>query len=495
MIKILTSEQVRQADQFTIKNEPIASIDLMERAAESFVNKFLEFFPKKRLVRIFCGSGNNGGDGLAIGRILKSKGWEVFKYVVGDPKKGSEDFKQNLDRSDLYAIIKGVKDLPQIEDDEIIIDGLFGSGLSRPLEGIFRDVVNNLNEANADKVAIDIPSGLFANDAVSQGSAVFIAELTISFQTPKLAFLLPENHQYVGEWIVVDIGLDKDFIQKLPSNYYLTESSDLEGLIPVRQKFTHKNQSGNLLMVAGSKGKVGAAVLSTKAAFAVGARLLNVCIPGCGVDIIHLSIPEAMVIEDPSPEIVTSIPKSEDTIAIGPGLGVAPQTTKALESLLRRSSQPIVIDADGLNILAKRKSLLKQIPKDSILTPHPGEFRRLVDEWSNDFEKLDKLREFAKKHQVNVVLKGANSAVCNTKGEIFFNTTGNPGLATAGSGDVLTGAISSLISQGIDPFEATKLGVYVHGLAGDLAVNALKKPFLLASEIIDFLPAALDEIS
>ncbi|MEM6813203.1 MAG: NAD(P)H-hydrate dehydratase [Bacteroidota bacterium] len=494
MIKVLTSEQIREADQYTIKYEPIDSLELMERASRAFINQFLNFFPKKKLIRIFCGTGNNGGDGLAIGRILKSQGWEVFKYIVGNPQKGSEDFKQNLDRSDLYAVIKETKDLPEINEDEIIIDGLFGSGLSRPLDGLYLDIVNFLNESNALRIAIDMPSGLFADRPLDSQNTAFNANITISFQVPKLAFLLPENHQYLGEWYLVDIGLNTKFLEDQSTSFYFTEQLDLKGAIPHRGKFTHKNEIGRLLIVSGSKGKMGAAILCTRAAFAVGARLVNAHTPRCGTQVIQTTIPEAMVIEDVDEEVISKIPNTKDTIAIGPGIGTEPKTVKAFENLLKKTSDPMVIDADGLNIIAKKKSLLKWIPKNSILTPHPGEFKRLVGVWKNDFEKLEKLRKLSIQYEFNIVLKGAYSAVCDSQGKIFFNPTGNPGLATAGSGDVLTGVIASFLSQGVAPFNALQLGVYVHGLAGDIAVNSLDKSFLIASEIIGFLTEAMREI-
>ncbi|MEM8938763.1 MAG: NAD(P)H-hydrate dehydratase [Bacteroidota bacterium] len=494
MMKILTSGQIREADQYTIKYEPIDSIALMERASRAFIDLFLTFFPKKKLIRIFCGTGNNGGDGLAVGRILKHRGWEVFKYVVGNPQKGSEDFKQNLDRSDLYAVIKETKDLPEIGEDEIIIDGLFGSGLSRPLDGLYLDVVNFLNKSDALRIAIDMPSGLFADKPLDSQNTALNANITISFQVPKLAFLLPENHKYLGEWYLVDIGLNTKFLEDQSTSFYFTEQVDLKGSIPHREKFTHKNEVGRLLIVSGSKGKMGAAILCTRAAFAVGASLVNACTPRCGTKVIQTAIPEAMVIEDVDEEVISKIPKTDDTIAIGPGMGTEPKTVKAFENVLKRTTDPMVIDADGLNILAKKKSLLKWIPKNSILTPHPGEFKRLVGVWKNDFEKLEKLRKLSMEYELNLVLKGAYSAICDSQGKIFFNPTGNPGLATAGSGDVLTGVIASFLSQGVAPFTALRLGVYVHGLAGDIAINSLDKSFLIASEIIDYLPHAMKEI-
>ena len=298
MIKILTSEQIRRWDQYTITHEPIASIDLMERASEAFVEVFLKLIPEKRTVRIFCGVGNNGGDGLAIGRILKDKGWEVYKYIVGDPKKGSEDFKKNLDRSDLYAVLKDVNDVPQITTNDVIIDGLFGSGLSRVLGGIYADLVTELNVSGAAKISIDIASGLFSDGGPVQGQVIFQPDHTISFQVPKLPFFLPELHPYVGNWEVVDIGLNPSFLQKEKTENYFTEAKDLAEFIPRRGKFVHKSEVGKLMIVAGSKGKMGAAVLCTNAAFAAGASLINVCTPRCGTDIMQLSVPEAMVIED-----------------------------------------------------------------------------------------------------------------------------------------------------------------------------------------------------
>ena len=495
MIKILSSEQIRNWDQYTIKYEPISSIDLMERASNAFVEQFVKIFPEKKPVRIFCGVGNNGGDGLAIGRLLKERGWEVLKYVVGNPKKGSEDFKKNLDRSELYAVIKEEKDLTQISDDEIIIDGLFGSGLSRPLEGLFADAVNYLNNSNAKKVAIDIASGLFTEQPVAKNQVVFEPDFTISFQTPKLTFLLPETHSYVGEWFIVDVGLHKKFLENEEFDFALTEKSDLERLIPHRKKFTHKSEVGKLLIISGSKGKMGAAVLCTKAAFAAGASLINICSPSCGTDILQISIPEAMVIEDPNEHFITKIPKSSDTIVIGPGLGTENKTVSAFENLMKKTEQPVVIDADAINILANKKSMLKLVPKDSILTPHPGELKRLVGEWKNDFEKLEKLQKLCIKYQINVVLKGAFSAVCDTNGKIFFNPTGNPALATAGSGDVLTGIAGAIVAQGIAPIDSLRLGVFVHGLAGDIVVESLNYFSMQASEIIHFIPSALREIT
>jgi len=493
-MKILAASQIREADQYTIKHEPISSLDLMERASERFVLKFLEINHEKKPVKIFCGTGNNGGDGLAIGRLLKEKGWEIYLYVIGNPRNGSEDFKANLERSELYAVIQDAKDFPRIDEGDIIIDGLFGSGLTRQIEGIHSEVISYLNDQTCIKIAIDMASGLYADKPVEKDAVVFRPNITLSFQLPKLVFYLPDCYPFVGDWHVIDIELDQSFIKKEETTYYQTEPEQMAHLFPVREKFAHKNQVGRLLVVAGSKGRMGAAVLCARAAFRSGAGLVNVCTPKCGIDILQVSIPEAMVIDGKGTNEVHAIPENSDTVIIGPGLGTKPKTIEAVERFLKTTKSPLVIDADGINILAKKKSLLKLLPKQSILTPHPGEFRRLVGEWKDDFDKLNKLSDICKKYKLNMVLKGAYSAVCNSQGEIFFNPTGNPGLATAGSGDVLTGIVGALIAQGLEPFDALRLGVYLHGSAGDQAVRELEMPWIQASDIVQFLSNAVGSI-
>ena len=491
-MKILSSAQIREADQYTIKNEPISSLDLMERACEAFVHKFLQINVEKKPVKIFCGVGNNGGDGLAIGRLLKESGWEVYLYIMGNTRNGSDDFKANLDRSDLYAVIGDKKDLPKIEGSGIIIDGLFGSGLSRPFEGFYKEVVQYLNESPGTKISIDIASGLYADNPIPKEAVAFKPDYTLSFQVPKLAFFLPECHPYVGEWFILDIGLNQSFIEKQECQFHTLELHDVSTLIPKRKKFTHKNEVGRLMIVAGSKGKMGAAVLCAKAAFKTGSGLVNVCSPKCGIDILQIAIPEAMVIDGKGTNEIHAFPKTNDTMLIGPALDTKPKTVDAFERFLKSASKPLVIDADGLNILSKKKSLLKLVPKESILTPHPGELKRLVCDWKDDFDKLSKLQAFCTKHKVNVVLKGAYSTVCDSEGIIHFNTTGNPGLATAGSGDVLAGMIGALLAQQLIPINALKLGVYLHGLSGDQAIRELETPWIQASDVIDFVSSAIN---
>lgn len=495
MIKILTSEQVRAADRYTIEHEPIASIDLMERASTAFVTKFMGLHPEKKAVRIFCGTGNNGGDGLAIGRLLRANGWVVALYVVGDPDKGSADFKTNFDRVEDVQTIHSAADFPSCHSQDILIDGLFGSGLSRPIQGLHTELVNYLNNQKCQRIAIDIASGLYADKPVPANSVVFQPHYTFTFQTPKLAFFQPENHAFVGEFRILPIGLDDQFISDQSTSFYYTEADDVRNLLPTREKFAHKNKVGRLLIIAGSKGKMGAALLCTKAAFKTGVGLVNVHVPKCGVQIVQVAVPEAMAVEDTGSDYCESIEASEDTIAIGPGLGIRAATLKSFESFIKATTAPLVIDADALNLLAENDHLLKHLPEDSILTPHPGEFKRLVGSWKNDFEKLDKLRSFCRQLKVHVVLKGAYSAVCNSSGDVFFNSTGNPSMATAGSGDVLTGVIGSFLAQGLQPFDALRLGVYLHGLAGDEAVLQLESEWIQATDIVDHLRLAAASLS
>jgi ADP-dependent NAD(P)H-hydrate dehydratase / NAD(P)H-hydrate epimerase len=493
-MKILTSSQIRAADQYTIHHEPISSIDLMERASVAFISKFKSLFPKKSPVSIFCGIGNNGGDGLAVGRLLQENGWNISFYIIGDMAKGSPDFLTNLGRIDSYSIINSPNDFPKLNENVIVIDALFGSGLSRPLDGLIGELVDFLNDQKTHRIAIDIASGLYADKPIINNSIIFKPHFTLSFQSPKLTFFLPEYYQFVGEWLVLDIGLDPTFMRDQASEYFLTETKEIKDLIPSRSKFTHKNEVGSLQIIAGSKGKMGAAVLCAKAAFRAGVGLVNVQVPKCGTNILQTTIPEAMVVEDVNENVISEIQMTNDTVAIGPGLGTDGKTMKAFSQFLDGYEKPLVVDADAINLLASDQSLLKKIPENSILTPHIGEFKRLVGDWNNDFEKLEKLKSFCQQHRLNVVLKGAYSAVCNMEGVVHFNPSGNPTLATAGSGDVLTGIVGSLLAQGLSPFDALRLGVYVHGLAGDLAQKKIGALGVIASDIILEIPSAIDQL-
>lgn len=493
MLKILTTKQIKDLDAYTIDHEPIASIDLMERACVAFTNWFMRKFDKTKKVAIVCGTGNNGGDGLGIARLLTEWNYAVRVYIVRASTKESDDFQKNFQRLpkkiDLHEIASDL-DLQRLEHCDILIDAVFGSGLSRPIDGLNAKVIHAINQSKAICVAVDIPSGLFT-DMPSSGDIVK-ADFTISFQLPKLAFLMPENSSYVGEWTMVGIGLSKQYLKDADTELFFITLKDIKKIIKPRSKFDHKGKYGHALLIAGSYGKMGACVLSAKAALRSGVGLLTAHIPKSGYSIIQTSVPEAMVSVDVHDDVATSIPELEkfSAIGVGPGIGQSQETAKAFANLLMNVNKPLVIDADGLNILAARPELLHNIPKKSIFTPHPKEFERIVGKWANDFERLKKLKQFSAQIQSIVVLKGAYSSIAFPDGSIYFNSTGNPGMATGGSGDVLTGILTSLLAQGYSPEDTARAGVYLHGMAGDLAAEEKGMHSLIASDLIEWLPQA-----
>jgi NAD(P)H-hydrate epimerase len=499
MLRILSADQIRAADAYTISHEPIASIDLMERAAQTFCRWFTRHFPASKNVYIFCGLGNNGGDGLAIARMLLQKNYCVTACIVRYGGKSSPDFDINYQRlsqtfPDSVHEVKSPADIPSIEKSAVIIDALFGSGLNKPLEGLAEEIVIWLNNQQATKVSVDIPSGLFA-DKRSEGT-IFKADYTFSFELPRYSFLLPENYPYVGEFYFESIGLDKNFIaQQKTSNYYITTTAVAKILRP-RKKFDHKGTYGHALIVGGSYGKIGAVYLAAKAALHSGCGLVTAFVPQCGYTILQAALPEAMLLTDKKEKYLTKI-KTESRFSaagIGPGIGTHPKTADALFEFLESINQPVVLDADALNILAGYPNQLHLIPKHSIITPHPKEFERLFGKTADHYQRH--LLQSVKAVELNIyiVLKGAHTAIACPDGNTYFNSTGNPGMATAGSGDVLTGIITSFLAQGYNPFEAVILGVFLHGLAGDCVASKLSKPFIIATDIINGLSEAFLKI-
>lgn len=493
MLKILNTFQTKELDDYTIKHEPIASIELMERACHAFVSWFTRHVEVTKKVGVVCGTGNNGGDGLGIARLLNEWSYPVKVWIVRGAVAESPDFKLNLERLqgkvEIFEIITE-SDRGLFEDRDILIDAIFGSGLSRPAEGIYAQAIRCINTTKALRVSVDIPSGLMA-DKPSDGEIVK-AHDTITFQFPKLSFLLPETSAFVGDWHVVDIGLNKEYIENAETKYYLLEKSDIQRILHPRSKFQHKGNFGHALLITGGYGKLGAAILSARAAMRSGVGLLTVHVPKCGYEIIQTSVPEAMVSVDESELIFSSVPeiKNFNAIGIGPGIGQDKQTVKALTKLLETLDHPVVLDADALNILGANRELLHLVPQGSILTPHPKEFEGLVGSWATDFERLERQREFSIKTKTVVLLKGAHTSITTPEGKVYFNNTGNPGMATAGSGDVLTGLVTGLLAQGYSTVEAATHGAWIHGLAGDQAAIALSEQAMIASDIIDHFPVA-----
>lgn len=492
-MKILSAAQIREADAYTIQHEGISSVDLMERAANACADWLKKnITPDKRLA-IFAGTGNNGGDGVSIARLMYQQAYDVIVYVIGEKGKGSQDFLINLARLEKNPVtINYVQTLNQIEvfkSNDVIIDAIFGTGLNKPIEGIYAHVIHVINQSGKEVVSIDVPSGLFCDIGdIAALNAVINATYTLTFQLPKFSFLFPETGKYVGQFHVLDIGLNKDFINAQDSIfYYITENEIKENFHFHRKKFSHKGTYGHALIIAGSYGKAGAAILAAKACLRSGSGLVTIHTPKKNVSSIHAAFPEAMVSIDTNDEQISEIPdlNNFDAIGIGPGIGLHEDTITAFKRLIQTADLPLVIDADAINIISENKTWISFLPQGSILTPHPKEFERLSGKCNDSFERLQKARELALKSNVIIVLKGAHTAIVSPSGKVYFNTTGNPGMATAGSGDVLTGVITSLLAQGFNSFEAALLGVYIQGKAGDFAAKEFSLQSLIAGDIIN----------
>ncbi|PWJ39259.1 NAD(P)H-hydrate dehydratase [Sediminitomix flava] len=498
-MKIINAEQTRQLDQYTIENEPIASIDLMERASLRFSEWFSNKFSSQKTIKIFAGMGNNGGDGLAVARMLYQNRYKVEVYIIKYSDTGSIDFHKNEKRLSKLPIkiirLDENSKHPELGEQDIIIDAIFGSGLNRPIRGFTACLIQHLNDSAALKVSIDIPSGLFC-DNFNADENIFRADHTLSFQFPKLSFMLPQNHVYVGEWAIKDIGLHKEKIEHLPTSFFFIDQDYISSILKTRKKFDHKGTYGHALLVGGSYGKIGAVVLATKAALRSGAGLISARVPSFGYTILQSNVPEAMCITEQNEDENTHPPfDSFSSIGIGPGMGTDANAQSLFISILQQINFPIVVDADAINLIGKYPALMDLVPKGSILTPHPKEFERLTSgKYHNQYERLEVQREFAKEYEVTVLVKGAHSSIALPSGEVYFNSTGNSGMATGGSGDVLTGIITGLLAQSYRPEYATILGVYLHGLAGDFAAKEKSETAMIASDIINNLGEAYKTI-
>jgi ADP-dependent NAD(P)H-hydrate dehydratase / NAD(P)H-hydrate epimerase len=495
---ILTAAQLKETDAATIAAEQIPSYALMERAAKAFAGWFENKFRPDKPVLIICGPGNNGGDGLAIARLLHLKKYAVKAYIFEGPY--SEDFQHNLNQLPKQILLRTIRDpadVPAIPADAVVIDAIFGTGLNRPVSGLFGEVIAKINTHKGYVVAVDIPSGLYTETHTPAKGKVTEADFTVSFETPKLAFFLPQHHKFVGEWQVVPIGLNQEFICSLKTPYFFLTAELASEKRQRRDHFSHKGTFGHALLMAGGLGKMGAAVLAAKACLRSGAGLLTVYCPAVGYQIMQISVPEAMTTTDLELDFLTKLPSLEPytTIGIGPGMGQHPETAAMLAALLITWRKPIVLDADALNLLSQHKDLYEQLPENSILTPHPKEFERLCGKARNDYDRLELLKNFCRQYRCFVVLKGRHTCIATPAGHFYFNTTGNPGMATGGSGDVLTGIITGLLAQGYDSLAACQLGVYLHGLAGDMAAAQNSQEALIASDITDKLGKAFKKLS
>lgn len=497
-MQILSADQIRAWDEYTIAHEPIASIDLMERAAATCFQWIVQHY-EGRSFSIFCAKGNNGGDGLAIARML-STNHSVTVYILEFGHLGTEDFQANLARlhqtQSAIKFIPAEENIPQIPQSDVVIDALFGSGLNRPVEGLTATLVSTLNNAGNEILAIDIPSGLSADNS-SKGNTAITATHTLSFQCYKPAFLVAENESKTGRLHILDIGLHHGYLDRLQTANVFIDDSIARSIIKPRASFSHKGNFGHALIIAGSYGKIGAAILAAKACLRSGVGLLTVHAPSCGYHSLQTSVPEAMVDGDSNEKINTSIStqlRKYNALGVGPGIGMEYSTATLLQDTISSYHGPMIIDADALNILSAHQEWLKKLPALSILTPHPREFERLFGSTQNDFEKLSLARQKAKDYNVIIILKGHHSFIATPAETNFFNSTGNAGMATAGSGDVLTGIITGLVAQQYSPIDAAVLGVYLHGLAGDFAAKQLSEASLIASDIIKNLGNAFKHL-
>jgi ADP-dependent NAD(P)H-hydrate dehydratase / NAD(P)H-hydrate epimerase len=502
-MKLFTTKQIAFLDKYTIENEPIEDIDLMERAALQISNWIVQRFSNEHKFIFFAGPGNNGGDALVIARQLAELDFQckVMLMDLGKDLKGSPaiNWKRLEDQARVeLQKIRSIDEFPETGESDVFIDGLFGSGLSRPLEGLPADIVNCMNQTTNTIVAIDIPSGLMGEDNTGNNMEnVIRADYTLTFQFPKLSFFFAENEQFVGQWIVLPIGLHPDGIEQESSDFSWLERDDIREILPVHSKFDHKGTLGHALLLSGSFGKMGAAVLASRACLRAGVGLLTTHVPRLGYSVLQTAVPEAMASVDQHDSVITEFPELESfsAVGIGPGIDKKQNTRKALCFLLESAKVPLVLDADALNILSVQKEWLAKLPEGSVLTPHPGEFRRLVGEAQNSWQYIQKQIQFSTDYKCTVVLKGAFTSVSSPDGKLWFNSTGNPGMATGGSGDALTGIILGLLAQGLPSLEAALIGVYLHGLAGDLAAKEWSEFSMLAGDLIDHLGKAFKQLN
>ena len=496
-MKLFSASQIKEWDQYTISETPISSIDLMENAAMVCCHWLMEQNLSKHSFKVFCGKGNNGGDGLAIARILHQSEWNVSVFILDSINKGSENFEINFSRfqsiSPNLHFIQSSEDFPPQADD-IFIDTLFGSGLNKPITGVASTLIDYLNQSGNRIISIDLPSGLFM-DKSSIGNTIVRATNTLTFQSSKVCFMMAENAAFTGRVSILPIGLSEHFYVSSHSNYELVEPAFITSIYKPREEFSHKGDFGFACIIAGSEGMMGAAVLATRACLKSGAGKVVCITPQKGNTILQISAPEAMTRISGS-RFIEEIPEldSYDSIGIGPGIGIHSSHKKLLSGLFKNCKKPLVIDADALNILSANKKLIELTPPNSIITPHPREFDRLFGECANDFERMEQAREKSNELDIYIVLKGHHTLITSPGNQGYFNSTGNAGMATGGSGDVLTGIITGLLAQGYSSLDACLLGVYIHGLAGDFAAGELSQESMLAGDIVNNIGRAFLEV-
>jgi ADP-dependent NAD(P)H-hydrate dehydratase / NAD(P)H-hydrate epimerase len=499
LLPVFSAAQIRKADLATIARQKISSYALMERAGQSCFEWIQKYYPAKHPVYVFAGQGNNGGDGLVIARLLLEAGYQVTVYQILLSESLSEDCRKArevllLSYADAFQVIKTPKKLPEMSADTICIDALLGTGLSRPITGNLAAIIKELNQKTAIKIAIDLPSGLLADVDSGKDAVIFQATHTLCLQFPKLSFFFPASGANTGQWWVMDIGLDDEFVQNEPTQNHVITETYIQSLLKPRKKFSYKGTYGHAILLAGSLGKMGAAVLAAKACLRSGVGLVTVHLPLSGNVIMQTALPEVMTSLDADQNILTNVPAIQNysALGIGPGIGTAEPTSECLRQILTQAKNPLVIDADALNILGMHPEWLSWIPAESILSPHPKEFERMAGKTANDFERHQRQLQLSQQYNLYIILKGAHTCITTPEGQSFFNTTGNPGMAKGGSGDILTGILTALLAQGYGSLETCLLSVFIHGYAGDLAKNEKGETGMIATDICEAIPGAFE---
>lgn len=495
-MKIFTAEQIRQCDQYTLKNEPVASLQLMERAAQSCVDWISENCNYHRSFAVFCGNGNNGGDGFAIARMLYLKGFDVDVFTnskAGFSADAQSNFKTLKEISGISVMNFKEAGNYRFDSRTVIIDALFGTGLSRELQGEMKGLIELLNAQNNIKISIDVPSGLFADKMSSGNPVIFTADYTLSFQFWKKAFLHPETGKYAGKVHILDIRLSEDYIAETETDDFVIHDR-VKNIFRPRNEFSHKGTYGKATIIGGSYGKIGATVLATRAALKTGAGLTFTLAPKCGYEILQISNPEAMFVGGGEDVIDTFDPDENSVLGIGPGLGTGKKTSQSFLEFLGNYSKPLILDADALNIISEDAGNLQLIPKKSIITPHPKEFERLFGATENSFKRLELAKTKARELDIYIVLKDHHTQVVTPQGQVYYNITGNSGLAKGGSGDILTGILTSFLAQNYSAKEAAILGVWFHGKAAEYASERCSKEAVLPTDVIQAFGSVFEEL-
>lgn len=497
-MKIFSSVQTKAWDAYTLNEQEISSHFLMERAANACYLWLLNNNFTHQPVQIFCGKGNNGGDGLALARILLEQHIPVTTYILELGKPGSSDFQLNLQQlhqvtNDIH-FIQSENFFPCIEKNHLIIDAIFGSGLNKPLIGLALQLVEYINKAAGMIITIDIPSGLYS-DKHTMPNAAIQATHTLCFQNTKLAFLMPENDKYVGEFHLLDIGLSKHYEEQENTSYEIIEECLIKNICKPRNKFSNKGSFGHASLIAGSHGMIGASILAAKGCMYSGTGKLTAFIPSCGYEIMQISVPEVMCKVSGEMHIsAVGTLSPYDAVGIGPGIGTSNEISNLLKDIFETNLNALLLDADALNVLAENKALLSSLPKDTVITPHPKEFERMFGPAGNDFERLELAIKNAAALHIYIVLKGHYTAIVTPLGKVYFNNTGNAGMAKAGMGDVLSGIITGLLAQQYSLPEAALLGVYLHGLAGDIAAKKHTQQAMQASNLLNCMQDAWNKL-